>query len=263
MIHRRDHEVYRDDIDAPAFDTDGRHPGGEHLAHLLDQLEEVVGPVDLVHFAGARVADDDCRTEDAPRDPALLADDAFGVVLGAEVGILEVLRFVEHVFTKQPFEKSGGGNRADQVEVSGSNFLCQADGVAGAVHVGALLIFGAGLEVIDRREMEKVFDLAMQLVDIGPRDAQVYLRQVADDRNDAAIVTTPILVQFLQPRQLNGASQEIDGSLGAAQQSCDKSLADETSGAGNEVIHCCLLMKFIVLSCVPCVLDCSLPEAIP
>jgi hypothetical protein len=58
------------------------------------------------------------------------------------------------------------------------------------------LIFGAGLEVIDRREMEKVFDLAMQLVDIGPRDAQVYLRQVADDRNDAAIVTTPILVQI-------------------------------------------------------------------
>jgi predicted RNA polymerase sigma factor len=32
---------------------------GKHLAHLLDQLEEVVGAVDLVHFAGARVADDD------------------------------------------------------------------------------------------------------------------------------------------------------------------------------------------------------------
>jgi hypothetical protein len=105
VIHRGDDEVDRDHVDSPAFDADGRHPGGEHLAHFLDQLEEVVGPVDLVHFAGARVADNDRRAEDAPGNLALLADDAFGVVLGAEVGVVEVFRFVEHVFAKQSFER--------------------------------------------------------------------------------------------------------------------------------------------------------------
>jgi hypothetical protein len=31
VVHRRDHEVDRHDIDAPAFDADGRHPGGSIL----------------------------------------------------------------------------------------------------------------------------------------------------------------------------------------------------------------------------------------
>jgi hypothetical protein len=110
VVHGGDDEVDRDNVDSPAFNADRRHPGGEHPAHFLDQLEEVVGAVDLVHFAGARVADNDRRAEDAPGNPALLADDALGIMLGAEVGVVEVFRFVEHVFTKQSFEEAGRSN---------------------------------------------------------------------------------------------------------------------------------------------------------
>jgi hypothetical protein len=88
-------------------------------------------------------------------------------VLGAEVGVLEVLGFVEHVFAKQPFEQSGRSNRTDQVEVLGGDRFGQADGVARAVDVGPLLVFGAGLEVVDCGEVKEVLDLALQLVNVG------------------------------------------------------------------------------------------------
>jgi hypothetical protein len=52
VVQRVDDEVDRHDVDAPAFQAHRRHPGRQHLAHALDQLEEVVRAVDLVHLAG-------------------------------------------------------------------------------------------------------------------------------------------------------------------------------------------------------------------
>ena len=77
VIDRGDDEIDRDDIDAPALDADGRHPRRQHGAHLLDQLEEIIGAVDLVHLAGTRITDDEGRAVDAPRHAAFAADDAF------------------------------------------------------------------------------------------------------------------------------------------------------------------------------------------
>ncbi|EXI82146.1 MAG: hypothetical protein AW12_02712 [Candidatus Accumulibacter sp. BA-94] len=217
VVHGGDHKVDRDDVDAAAFDADGRHPRREALADFLDQLEEVVGTVDLVHFAGARVADDDRRAEDTPRDGALLAHDRFGVVLGTEVGVVEVLRFVEHVLAKQAFVESGGGNRADQVKVLGADCLGQPHGVARAVHIGELLLLGAGLEVVDGRQVKEVLDLAFKLADIGFRDAQIGLPQVANDGDDALVVAAPVLVQLLQSGKFKRTRQEIDHTVRAAQ----------------------------------------------
>ena len=36
-----------------AFQADHRHPGWQQVAYFLNQLEEIVGTVDFIHFAGA------------------------------------------------------------------------------------------------------------------------------------------------------------------------------------------------------------------
>jgi len=89
--------------------------------------------------------------------------------------------------------------------------------------------------------VEEVVDLTFQLFNVGWGDAQFGLCEITNDRDDTCIVTAPILVQFLKSRQLDGASQKMDDGIGAVEQLSDETLADETSGAGNEVIHCCLL----------------------
>ena len=52
VIEGIDHEVHRHDVEAPALDADERHPLRQGVSKLLDELEEIVGPVDLVRFAG-------------------------------------------------------------------------------------------------------------------------------------------------------------------------------------------------------------------
>jgi hypothetical protein len=84
VVERGDDEVDRDDVDAPAFEADRRHPRRQDLPHALDQLEEVVRAVDLVHLAGLRVADDERRPVHRPRHLALLENDLLALVLGHE-----------------------------------------------------------------------------------------------------------------------------------------------------------------------------------
>ena len=99
VVHRPGDEVDRDDVDLPPLDADRRGPtAGTALRSALDQLEEVVGAVDLVHLAGLGVADDDAGPVDAPRHLALLAHDGLGLVLGLEVGVVvDLLGLLEHV----------------------------------------------------------------------------------------------------------------------------------------------------------------------
>ena len=83
VVHRGGHVVDRHDVRVAQLEADEREPLGQRVARLLDRLEEVVGPVDLVHLAGLRVADDDRGPVDAPRDARLLARDLLGVELRA------------------------------------------------------------------------------------------------------------------------------------------------------------------------------------
>ena len=52
VVHGVHHEIHRHDVQAPALDADRRHPLGQCVADFLDHLEEVIGPVDLVHLTG-------------------------------------------------------------------------------------------------------------------------------------------------------------------------------------------------------------------
>ncbi len=140
VVDRVGDEVDRDDVDLAALDADRRQPGGQHPARLLQQLEHVIGAVDLVDLAGARVADDDSGPVDAPGPARLLADDPLGLVLGAEVGMgVELFGLLEHVLAPLAAVEAGGGDRADLVEAAGLDRAGEFDRVAGALDVGDLL----------------------------------------------------------------------------------------------------------------------------
>ena len=65
--HRLRDVVHRHHVGVAEVDPDQGHPAGDGVAHPLEQREEVVGTVDLVHRAGLGVADHDRRPVDPPR----------------------------------------------------------------------------------------------------------------------------------------------------------------------------------------------------
>src|SRR5262249_14833818 len=144
------------------FNPYGRDPRGQHFAHALDKLEEVVRPVDLVDEARLRVAHDKARSVNPPWAFAFRAHDAFGEVLGAKVGVVELLGLLEHVLAEGSLVQSRGGNRAHVVKATCGHYVCKADGVARAVDVGDFLRLGAGVDVVDSRKMEDVLDLPFE-----------------------------------------------------------------------------------------------------
>jgi hypothetical protein len=162
IVERVGDEVDRNDVDAPALDAYRRHPRRQHVAHLLDQLEEVIRAVDLVDVPGLRVTDDEAGAVDAPRPLAFAAHDALGQVLGAEIRMIQVLRFLEHVFAEHAVVEPGGGDRARVMEATGLNRMREFDRMTRAVDVRPLLILRAGGQIVDRRQMEQVVDLALQ-----------------------------------------------------------------------------------------------------
>ena len=237
VVDRRGDVVDRDDVDLAAFDPDRRQPRGQHPPRPLQRLEEVVGPVDLVDLAGARVADHDPRPVDPPGPRAFLADQPLGLVLGAEVGVVvEPLGLVEHVLAPLALVEAGGGDRADLVEAAGLDRAGELDRVPGALDVGDLLRFGVGGDVVDRRQVEEVVDLAAHRHQVLLGDAEAGLGEVAGDRDDARPVGAPAGPQLLQPAARSGPHQGVDRAL-ALQQTLDQVAADESGCAGDEVAH--------------------------
>ena len=237
VVDRRGDVVDRDDVDLAAFDPEQRQPGGSHPPHPLQRLEEVVGPVDLVDLPRARVADDDPRPVDAPRARAVLADQALGLVLGAEVGVgVEALGLVEHVLAPLAPVEPRRGDRADLVEAARLDRPRQLDRVPGPLDVGDLLRLGVGGDVVDRRQVEEVVDLAPHRHHVLLGDPEAGLGEVAGDRDDAGPVGSPSRAQLLQPPSRSGPHQRVDRAL-ALQQPLDQVAADEPGCSGDEVVH--------------------------
>ena len=84
-------------------------------------------PVDLVHFPGGTVAHHQRAAVHRPRQPALRTHDLFAFVLGVlgdEIWVLAILRFVKHVLTKQAFVHAQGRNRTHEVKLPLLNGRC-------------------------------------------------------------------------------------------------------------------------------------------
>jgi hypothetical protein len=108
----------------------------------------------------------------------------FGIVLGLEVRMVEVFGLLEHVLAKDAVVESGGGDGTHVVEAACRQRLRALHRVPRAIDVGRLLVFSACLQVIYGGEVEEVLDLALELLQVGVGDSEIFLRQVADDRDD-------------------------------------------------------------------------------
>lgn len=136
----------------------------QQLADALDQLEEIVRAVDLVHLTGQAMAHHHGGTKHRPRQLAFGADDFFALMLGSEVEMFVVFGLFKQVLAEHAFVQARSRHRTDMVKMSGLNRLGKLHHVAGAAHVGGNLVFLVDLQAIDRRQVvEEVGDFAFAL----------------------------------------------------------------------------------------------------
>ncbi len=234
-------EVDGHDVRAPEVEPHERKPLGQPAVHTLDGLEEVVGPVDLVHLPGARIADDDGGAVDAPGHPGLLANDALGLELGEVVGRGQALALVEHVLGERAAVVAGDGDRGDVVQAAGLHCPRKTDGLGGAGDVdGAVALLG-GRHVVDGGEVEEVIDVAAEQLDLLLGDAEQRQGEVADDGVDArarggAVQVLPLFEESLDANLGALAHEHVDVAL-AGEEALDEVAPDEARCAGYEVGH--------------------------
>ena len=118
--------------------------------------------------------------------------------------------------------------------------LPELHGMARALDVGGLLVLGAGLEVVDRRQMEQMVDLSLELLLVRLSDPQALLGEIADDGDDVLVGGAPLLAQRIQLLDRALADQHID-RLAPLQQVADEELPDKAGGTGDKIGHRILL----------------------
>ncbi len=235
VVHRLGDVVDRHHVGVAQVDAHQRQPGREVVAEPLEHGEEVVGPVDLVHGPGLRVADHDRGPVDAPRHGGLGAHDLLGLVLRPVVRRGQVLALVEHGLVEVTGVLAGGGHGGGLVEAAHLQLLGQLQGVPGAANVELLVGGVVGGHVVDRREVEEVVDLPGVLRDPLGVDSEGVLREVADDGVHAT--RAPALGEVLDPGDRAGPHQDEDVALAVVDELLDEMTADEAGGSGHEVRH--------------------------
>ncbi len=127
------------------------------FANLLISGEEIVGAVDFVHLAGARVADHHGRPVDAIPQPRRRAHQQLGFELRLVIGRRQLLADVEIGFGEVAAESSGHRDRGHvmqrRVQPAG-----KGDHRAGAVDVGGPVLGLAGGQIVDSRAVHQVVD---------------------------------------------------------------------------------------------------------
>ena len=250
VVHGRGDVVDGHDVRVAELWADEREPAGQVVPGELDRGEEVVRTVDLVHFAGPRVADDDRGTVDPPRHLRLGAGDLLGLELRPVVRVIELLALVEHVLTEQALVLAGGGDGGGVVKAAGVDRVGELDGVARALDVGDPVALLVGGHVVDRREVEEVVDRAVQLIDGGVVEAEARLGQVAGDRLDPCPTARagggdPLLRdQRLKLVARSLTYEHVDVSV-ALQQARDKVSPDEPGRARDEIGHVASLLRVV------------------
>ena len=237
IFERRDDEIHGHDVDAAALEADHRRPGRQNFTKLLNQLEEVIGSVDLVDLAGLRIPDDDPRPVDAPGNLRLRPDNRFAVVLGPEIGVIEAPRFFKHILAKNPFIQARGGNRAHVMKAAGVDVSRKFQCIPHAIDVRGGDLRRICRQVVDRGEMEDVIDLAFEPADGLRIRAQIGFVDVAEDRRHALRRGPPCLPQSREGVGRGVAHKRKDRQALSLKQAARESFSDEAARAGYEDIH--------------------------
>jgi hypothetical protein len=230
VVHRLGDEVDRHHVRLAALGPRERKPLRQRLAEPLEQLEEVVRAVDLVHLTGLGVTEHDRRAEDQQLRLHLVAGDPLRVELRLVVGVWQLLVLVEHLLLPRALVGAGHGDRRDVVEAAHVVRVRELDDVPRAVHVRAphrLVVRG---HVVHGGEMEEVVDLLVEALDPQPG-----LREVARHRHDPVAGAQPLRERIELPAR-PFAHERVDGPL-PLEQFLDEVPADETCCPGDEVVH--------------------------
>ena len=249
VVQSARHEVHRHDVHLLALGTRQREPLGQRVPQALDQLEEVVGPVDLVHLARDRVAHHDPGAVDAEWRVDPLPDELLGLVLGRVVRVGQLLALVEHVLAEEALELPGNGDRAGVVEGPDLDRVRELDHVAGAVHVRPLHGLLVGLHVVDRADIFSSialnYKLALNLLGLAIFAVLFWLtaRRGATDRvcgmrvdRHKAIACSEALSELVQPAARALPDQGVDRAI-APEQKLHEVPPDESGRARYEVVH--------------------------
>ena len=116
VVQRVGDEVDRDEIQlGAAVHPDQRHAARQRRRESLQDGEEVIRAVHLVHLARLRVPDHDARAVDPPRDTAFGPHDLLRRVFRAEVRVVETRGLLEHVLAEHAAVPTGRSDRAHVV----------------------------------------------------------------------------------------------------------------------------------------------------
>ena len=163
--------IHRHDGNLAALDAQQRQPLGYGVANGLDGGKQVVGAVDLVHFAGDTGTHHGSRAVNPPGHFAFLAHNALGLEFGAVIGVGGVLPLIEHALLEHALETAAGDG--DGTHVLQGNLATQRIGelhhVAGAFVIHPVTGFIVHVQVVHRRQVVDVIDLALELVEVGFR----------------------------------------------------------------------------------------------
>ena len=168
---------------------------------------------------------------------ALLAHQAFGIVLGAEIGIVEAFRLVEHVLAEHARVQAGGRNRTGVVEAAGLERVGQLQGMPRAIDVGRDLARFVGRQVVDRGEVEEMRDLAAQV----PERAPASRRRRGLPRSPVTATTRSLSAPSRSRKAANFfidslRTRHMDRAL-ALEQLLQQEATDEPGSAGHEITH--------------------------
>ena len=233
---RVDHEVDRNDVGAPGVGQHHRREPGQ-ACQLGQYAEEVVGPVDLVHLTGARVADDDRRPVDAVLQPLRRADQQFGLELRLVIRRGQILRHVEVVLGELAPVGACDRDRRHvvqrRVEAEG-----EVDDRPGALDVGGALVVLGGGHVVDGGAVHDMIDGA-QFGDgvVGQPEARG--GEVADQRfSPLAPGVIAVGGEPLEPAEGLAPDQNPHfGVIAVRQDLGHHAPANKPSTAGNDILH--------------------------
>ena len=152
--------------------------------------------------------------------------------------MLRRLAFVEHVLGEAADVLAAGDRDAARVmeHERAAERVREGHGVARALVVDAIAGRIVHVHVVDGGEVEKVVDLALELLQVGRAD-QAFSRDVAGDHVQAVGGLAEALLQRLELVGRGFAHQHVDRGVLAREQALEQELADETGGTGDEVVH--------------------------
>ena len=227
-------KVDRNKVERPTLRADERHPLRERVAHLLDELERVVRPVDAIRLPGLGRSDDHTGPVHAPGYRRLRAHDALQLVLGLVIRMIELLPLVEHRFGEGALEPPRHGDGTHQVKAARTNFVGKADDVPCAGHVGALGLVSRRGEVVHGGEVEELCPAQLLAIVDGERES--WLRQVPRERMEplATRIETLALRRETSPGPVTDQHEDV---VTTGQEQRHQVAADESRGSRDEVRH--------------------------